>query len=260
MCSVKILPPKEIVDLPLSTPQVPLEPPVAQVPEKWLRLTAPLKGTTLKHSPFSPPRAKVEKPLEVVENIHKPWEFVIAVLTVIPPVAWVSIAGVLGFTSVFALASACNCAHFLAQGDPFFGSMDQMALEELRRQHGQHGGGSQPTSGESQKSPRWFEIEGRHAYMFPEKDVFYWTIEDHPDLGLLSGQIGKCIDIIGNGMLLLRFTEPSPGIPTPILPGREKLNKKNLMEVAKWSDFVAIDRRGSGELLRLFPSLEELSL
>ena len=134
-----------------------------------------------------------------------------------------------------------------------------MALEELRRQH--EGGSQPPTlSHESQKSPLWFEIEGAHAYMFPEKDIFYWTIRDHPDLGLLSGQIGKCIDILDNGMLLLRFNKLSPKSPIPILPHKERLDKENLMEVSKWSDFLAIDKRVTGELLRLFPPLGELSL
>ena len=114
MCSVKILPSERVVDVHLPRPQ---EPQVAQVPDRWLRSTAPLEGTTLKQSPFSPARAKVDKVIEIEEDSQNPWEFVIAALAVIPPAAWASTFGLLGFTCILALASAHNCACFLAQGE-----------------------------------------------------------------------------------------------------------------------------------------------
>ncbi len=113
---------------------------------------------------------------------------------------------------------------------------------------------------ESKKKPsKYFEIEGAHAYMFPEKDIFYWSIEDHPDLGLVSGQLGKCVGISDDYMLILRFNSPEKGVPLPILPGKEKLDQNILRETAKWSDFIAVKREKTDTLFRLFPPLRDLS-
>ena len=257
----------EVVDVCLPRPprpQLPQKPQVVQVPDRWLRSTAPLEGTTLKQSPFSPARAKVDKVLEIEGNNHNPWGFVTGFLTALSPAAWASLVGLVGFTSILTLASKYTFAPLLAQGDPFFGSttiVEYIALEELKGQcksKKDFPEGFEESSPE--KSPGWFEIEGKHAYMFPEKNIFYWAIEDSARLGLRSGQIGRCIDILDNGMLLLRFNEQRGKTPIPIFPGREKLDGKNLMEVAKYSDFVAIDREETGKLLSLFPCLQDLSL
>ena len=88
--------------------------------------------------------------------------------------------------------SIYNC---VAQGDPFFGFTTiedyiKRKRERLKKQYEEN----------YQELPRWFEIEGAHAYMFPEKNILYWAIKDHSDLGLRSGQLGRCIHILDNGM------------------------------------------------------------
>ena len=84
-------------------------------------------------------------------------------------------------------------------------------------------------------------MEGHDIYIDPKKGFFYLSI--NAKNGLQFGQIGKCVEILENGNLSLRFnnaTDLPKGHKVPII---SKLKKETVKKSTLYSDFMAIPRR-----------------
>jgi len=104
-----------------------------------------------------------------------------------------------------------------------------------------------------------FSREGRHRYVTPRKNRLYFVIHDRE--GLKVGQIGKCSHILSGGKLVVQFNDIASlrkkghSVKTPMLVN---LVKKDVQEMAVYTDFLAISKVHERELLQSFPILKQL--